>query len=752
MPLRTAWISCAWLILFVLTPVACFAAAEIPELAWEERSDWINVKTAVQPPAKGDGVQDDTAAIQAALNRIQDGVTIYFPPGVYKITKTLEIPDGRFLGVTLLGHGRTSTLAWDGEPNGRMYWSKAGMTVSRYIGLTWDGRNKAAVGCDHACLKIFETELRHQHEAYRDFTEAGIRVGKDLKVATAETVYDNCLFERCASGVALHSFNVLDHTFDGCEFRQCGTGIAGGKGTNWYVRNCHFEANTAADLTCHGEAGCSARRCTSHGSKLFLIYDSSVGPMIIQDCHVDAWTNPEGAISLNGAPVLMFDCGFTHAPNAEPVVRSAHAHQRLVFSNNQAEGVKQLYQAAESAKIVEVPPTSLGGVVKSANQSFLKSQVKVPGKVFDAKRDFGAKGDGSTDDTAAIIKAIEAARAHGKGAIAYLPGGRYAVSETLTLTGSDYYFGGSGYRTALVWKGKAGGTTIDIHDPNGITLENISVGHHDCGVGDNAIDIQQTGTGKPSLMTYDRVWVWGMYQSKPLERGLRLVNLGKQDRVLFREVNGNLHAIDSAQANIYLRLSYEGTILVAGKSPERGGFIGGGVRLGTVTDPAIWLKDNHSFVLGDFYVESSLHLIRMEGSADLPPGRVTLQGAKFELSKPENNGLEVDNYRGELMLGPYQFYVGNPIHHFVQKGSAPFALTLLEGTFYNSKPDFQLSPSSKLGVVAVYAVGLNPDDTATAKDNGLTDAAVTESIPHIQCGLDDLRRLGAIDLEMNHGP
>jgi len=39
----------------------------IPELSWEERSDWINVKTAVQPPARGDGVADDTAAIQAAL-------------------------------------------------------------------------------------------------------------------------------------------------------------------------------------------------------------------------------------------------------------------------------------------------------------------------------------------------------------------------------------------------------------------------------------------------------------------------------------------------------------------------------------------------------------------------------------------------------------------------------------------------------------------------------------------------------------
>ena len=62
-----------------------------------------------------------------------------------------------------------------------------------------------------------------------------------------------------------------------------------------------------------------------------------------------------------------------------------------------------------------------------------------------SKRDFGAKGDGVTDDTAALKNAI-AARAYGKGAIADLPTGRFVISDTLLLTGSDYYLGGSGFR------------------------------------------------------------------------------------------------------------------------------------------------------------------------------------------------------------------------------------------------------------------------------------------------------------------
>ena len=69
----------------------------LPELNWEQRSDWLNVKTGmtgIGPTAVGDGVADDTAALQAAFDAVRGKgsrfSTVYLPPGTYRITQTLD--------------------------------------------------------------------------------------------------------------------------------------------------------------------------------------------------------------------------------------------------------------------------------------------------------------------------------------------------------------------------------------------------------------------------------------------------------------------------------------------------------------------------------------------------------------------------------------------------------------------------------------------------------------------------------------
>lgn len=57
--------------------------------------------------AVGDGVVDDTAAVQAYINRAANCErTAAFPPGLYKINGTIDLPDGSHIfGGHFLGHG-----------------------------------------------------------------------------------------------------------------------------------------------------------------------------------------------------------------------------------------------------------------------------------------------------------------------------------------------------------------------------------------------------------------------------------------------------------------------------------------------------------------------------------------------------------------------------------------------------------------------------------------------------------------------
>src|SRR5574340_1192582 len=84
---------------FVLLLFATFAigvrAQELPDLNWIPRSDWISVRTSLSPPAVGNGVADDTPALQAALDQLGanpgEPNTVYLPPGTYRISKTLVV-------------------------------------------------------------------------------------------------------------------------------------------------------------------------------------------------------------------------------------------------------------------------------------------------------------------------------------------------------------------------------------------------------------------------------------------------------------------------------------------------------------------------------------------------------------------------------------------------------------------------------------------------------------------------------------
>jgi hypothetical protein len=719
----------------------------LPALNWEPRSDWISVKA---QGAVGDGVADDTAAIQSAFDLIKRGVTIYFPPGTYRVTKTLVIdsPDKKsaLYGVLIVGHGRDTRLVWDGEIGGTMI-QEEGMGYSRWVGLELDGAGKAAIGAYHCSNYTFETVHRKIHMAFRNFTQYGVRAEptKD-RFAMAETSFENCLFEKCGVAVSFVQFNDYDETFDGCEFRDCGTGIECVHG-NFYARNCHFEGSTVVDLLSQPEHGCTVRRCTSLNSNMFLRQANPVATMVVEGCAVGGWKEPAGALSFSGAPALVFDCAFSDPPAGGTCAINVQSHwQKLLHSQNTApEGFPlfnpEAHQRA-NVRLYEIPAGERQRAALAPTQQFLTDQVAIPGKVFDAKRDFGAKGDNVTDDSAAIQAAIDAARVAGKGAIAYVPAGEYVVKETLKLSGAGYCFGGAGMlSTRLHWQGAADGTTVEVTDPDHLTIENLDLQKQ------SGVDLLQTGTGQPSDVTYDGLFV-SRPNDEPYGGGIWLRGLREQATVRIPCVAGLMRFTDCARATILVPLSYYGALIVEGKDKARSGLTGILSRF-SGGPWNVLVRDNQSLVMSDYYSESSANIFLFEGGPDDPPGRITIQGAKLHLlEKTAGNALETRGYAGQIVIGPDQFNAAKS-GGVKLEGDRPLEVALIGCCFYHALLQPQVTGGAHLYLLGDLAVDVKDLLPAEAPDL-YADSLPAEKLPLLAGALDDLRRLGEADLRVDH--
>lgn len=716
------------------------AGKTLPLLKWEQRSDWLNVKTDVKPAAKGDGVADDTASIQAALDKMSirsSGMKgVYLPAGTYRITSTIMNKQPDLPGILIVGAGRGTKIIWDGPKNGVMFHSN-GIQRSRYVGIIWDGRNKAGVGVDHRSFKRYETRVVHQNEAFFNFTDTGIRVGYKQKVASAEMTYENLLFDNCArTGVSFLAWNDYDNTFSGCGFYNCGIAINVDKG-NIYVRESHFENSSVSDfhLCTHSH---SIRRCTSLNSNMFITSHAGGGnqEVVVESCQVSGWKNKRGAIEtrLRG-PNLIFDTTFSNPPCDAPPIRMGNGkyiEQLLITSNNFWKGCKAQIDPGVRSRMTEVPAGKIPAVIKDPKLTFLADTWRIPGKVFDVKK-FGAKGNGRADDTAAIKAAIAAAAKHGKDAIAYLPAGVYSISEKIVVSGSKYFIGGSGFKTVIQWKGKKSGTMFEIVDPQDVVIEHMQL------KGDHSVQrFLHEGNGTPDKITYEEVYVGGSWlKGKPPVKGLLCKDLGPADTVHLRHFDGSMKFVRCANAKILANMSVDGVIEVEGKQKDKKGFIGFLTRICSGNDYDTIVRDSQSLVVADFYTEQTQRHLLMTGNPGDTPGNVLIQAAKCGTYKKDS--FLIDNYRGSLFFGSAQFCYTSP--HVQQKGNNPVDIMFVGNMFWNLDPVFSIKGKGNLILVENLVAGKGKH----ALKNKFTPA----DLKKVADGLDLLRRLGQLDLEMN---
>jgi len=86
----------------------------------------------------GNGVADDTAAIQAAIDACQNG-TVFFPVGSYKVTDTLKIEYDTANGLVstnLVGEGLGSLISWSGTNSLPVIWYEATSSLQGFYSKT----------------------------------------------------------------------------------------------------------------------------------------------------------------------------------------------------------------------------------------------------------------------------------------------------------------------------------------------------------------------------------------------------------------------------------------------------------------------------------------------------------------------------------------------------------------------------------------------------------------------------------------
>jgi hypothetical protein len=150
-------------------------------------------------------------------------------------------------------------------------------------------------------------------------------------------------------------------------------------------------------------------------------------------------------ISGNGDPTSLF---YTPAPD------SLLAPGPLTVKS----ALDQITNDEDGSSTIGFIQAGLSAVARTA-QSKMRETISV--------KDFGAVGDGTTDDTVAIQAAIDAAATIGHssnyGAAVFFPSGRYIISATIDLPGAQYVsLFGEGKPSIISWDGGSPGVMFSM--------------------------------------------------------------------------------------------------------------------------------------------------------------------------------------------------------------------------------------------------------------------------------------------------
>ena len=432
-------------------PLAALLALALPanaappqRIAFPKDSHVLNAK--LDLGAKGDGVADDTDALQKGID-LSSGLgqkttkALYLPDGVYRVTKSLVVRNP--LGPWLYGESMTGTIV-------RLADNSQGVTAvlrthPAEVGPTsadWFMRNlrnfTVDVGNNPACDGI-------------RFHATNSGIIQNVRVTGRGAVGVNAGFLD-KSGPNL----IQDCEIDGFETGILSQWIWGETISRVRITNCRKVGLVV-----------SANVVAVEG----LVVENT--PLAVNIQEPNGWGHWAGVVAL-------VDCQFSGGDPKGPAISNRGV---LACRNVATAGFARALDGADGADLAGYashPTKSLFGAPKTGLALAAKPEPLVAWELDAAKwvcaNDFGATAGDGTDDTAALQKAIDAAAAAGKTTV-YLRGcggndpNWYTLEGEVRIHGSVRHILGLGW--ARILSGKAGKFVIDDSSASLVKVQHI---------------------------------------------------------------------------------------------------------------------------------------------------------------------------------------------------------------------------------------------------------------------------------------
>ncbi|RZU41027.1 sugar lactone lactonase YvrE [Edaphobacter modestus] len=388
----------------------------------------------------GDGIGDDTEAIQRAIDKVQETAgqgIVFVPEGRYRLSKTVFV----WPGIRLIGYGAnrpTFVLGKNtpGYQDGMGYMVMfTGNRPRNNAAPIRQGRPQTPVpGVVPINPSIADANPGTFYSAVSNIDldiEEGNPAAVGVRFHAAQHCYLAHMDFHVGSGLAaLHDVGneAEDLHFYGGQY-----GIMTRKpspGWQFTLLDSTFEGQSKAAIKEH-EAGLTLIRAQIRHTPTAISIDPGYAE--------ELWVKDSRFEDLSGPAVIVSnDLGLRTEINLEDVV----CHRVPVFaafreSGNKLPGRGEMYRVnALTHGLIFATPSAKGEVKTHFDVSSLSSMPElvptdipaVPAQsTWVNLKSLGAKGDGSTDDTAAIREAIAAHRT------IYIPTGRYIVTDTITL-------------------------------------------------------------------------------------------------------------------------------------------------------------------------------------------------------------------------------------------------------------------------------------------------------------------------------